>query len=99
MKDDKNTEQAEEKADSKPEVAKPEKEGVESKKEAPPEKEFDPRDFCCMSGCQNCVLYDDDFGKDRPGGKMEEVEDPALAAFLAMEKRMAEMNKPSGGSS
>ena len=58
------------------------------------EKEFDPRDFCCMSGCQNCVLYDEDFGKMARADPSETVEqDPSLAAFLAMERKMAEMSK------
>jgi hypothetical protein len=41
-----------------------------------------------MSGCANCVLFDDhlDVSGDRPGG--DDV-DPAISAFLAMEKRLA----------
>lgn len=55
------------------------------------DKPFDPRDFCCMSGCVDCVLYDDAFGTP---GKAGEVEmDPAMKAFLEMEQRMAKLKQ------
>ncbi|KNC85817.1 hypothetical protein SARC_02001 [Sphaeroforma arctica JP610] len=55
-------------------------------------QDFDPRDMCCMSGCAHCVLDDlyEEATKAEAEGKDVSKIDPAIKAFMDMEKKQKE---------